>query len=146
MVFFAGASIAAAQSRRQNKDVKIIAAKFAAAYEAKDLGRLDALRLIRGTVKVDIGFAYADERDAQPDVVRRFRSFKTLERWLDRRAEKGVDNPSRNPRTLKECRKNRCSFEDERGSLHNQLYLSEIVFRHRNGRLFIKEISLWNGD
>lgn len=144
LLIFIGTAGAAAQTK--TKRVERIARQFAAAYEAKDLGRLDAARLIRGRVRIVIGYAYLDEKDAEPDTIRSFRSFKAVDRWLKTRADKGIDNPGRYVREFAGCRKGTCDFTDLKGSLHNQLYLEEFKYGYRNGRLYIKAIYLWNGD
>lgn len=139
-----GATIAPAQTK--SKRTEQIAVRFAEAYKAKDLGKLDRARLIRGTIRIVIGYSYLDEKDAEPDTIRRFRSFKSVERWLQNRAAKAIDNPGRYVREFAGCRKGTCTFTGLKGSLHNHLYLDEILYGYRNGRLFIKEIRLWNGD
>jgi len=146
LMFVAGGVFAAAQTRKQNKKIRQIAAEIAAAYKAKDLGKLDALQIIRGKFRIVIGYAYLDEKDAQPDTVRYFKSFRAAERWLEQRQKKVIDNPSRYVRALKDCSNDRCLFDDGSGSLHNQLYLDEIYYSYRKGRLFIKGLYLWNGD
>jgi len=140
------ASTGAAQSRSQKKRIGQIAVQIAGAYEAKNLGRLDQARLIRGPVRIVIGSFAFDETDETPDTVRRFRSFKSFDQWLKNRQAKAIDNPGRYVRKFAGCRKGRCEFNDDGGSLHNQLYLDEILYGYRNGRLFIKAIRLWNGD
>ena len=139
------AADAPAQSQVREKRIEQAAVQFAEAYRAKNLSVLDAARLIRGSVKVVIGYASADETEI-PDTIRRFPSFRALQLWLADRSEKGVDNPNWYVQKNVSCLRGRCSFDDDEGSLHNRLYLSEIVYGYRNGRPFIKEIHLWNGD
>jgi hypothetical protein len=140
LTFLIGASVAAAQKTKTGR-IDLIAQRIAEAYGAKDLGRLDAARLIRGRVRIRIGYV-----EETPDTVRSFRSFKAVETWLDQRAEKGIDNPGRYVRDFAGCRKGSCDFTDMTGSLHNQLYLQDISYGYRKGRWYIREISLWNGD
>ena len=135
------ASFAMAQPKLQNKQIAPIAVQIAEAYKAKKLSSLDRAQLIRGSVKIVVG--YVEETS---ETVRRFRSFKALERWLDNRVAKGLDNPGRYVRTFTGCRQGSCGFDDDGGSLHNQLYLSEILYGYRKGRPFIKALHLWNGD
>jgi len=134
-------SLAAAQSRSQKKRIERIAVQIAEAYKSKSLSTLDRSRLLRGSVQIVVGYV-----EETPDTVKRFRSFRALEIWLDRRVTKGLDNPGRYVREFKGCRKGSCGFYDESGSLHNQLYLSEILYGFRKGRPFIKALRVWNGD
>ena len=142
----ASASFVPARAQTKNKRVAQIAVRIADAYKAKNLGRLDSMRLIRGGVRIRIGYSYLDEKDEKSDTIRNFRSFESVDRWLENRAAKAIDNPGRYVREFEGCRKGTCTFTDLRGSLHNQLYLDEILYGYRNGRLFVKEIRLWNGD
>lgn len=109
--------------------------------QVEKLEPLDQSRLIRGSVQIVVGYV-----EETPDTVKRFRSFKALEIWLDRRVTKGLDNPGRYVREFKGCRRGVCSFEDDSGSLHNQLYLSDILYGFRKGRPYIKALRVWNGD
>lgn len=146
LILAAGATLAAAAPRRQNKNIERIAWEIAAAYKANDLGRLDAKRLIRGRLRIVISYASLDGEDEQPDTVRRFRSFRAVERWLKSRTGK-LDNYNRYVQKFVRCRRGRCEFHDDEGSLHNRLYLDAITYGFgSDGRLFIKEIDLYNGD
>lgn len=135
------ASYASAQTRFQKKRIERLAVQIAEAYKAKNLSSLDRARLIRGSVKIVVDYV-----EETPETVMRFRSFKALEQWLDRRVAKGLDNPGRFVRQFAGCRRGSCTFDDDGGSLHNQLYLFEVLYGYRKGRLYIKALHLWNGD
>lgn len=143
LILLCASLTAAAQS--QKKQIERIAVQIAEAYKSKNLGSLDKSKLIRGSVQIVVGYVSLDEKEV-PDTVRRFRSFRTLERWLDNRVTKGIDNPGRYVREFTGCSRGSCSFDDDRGSLHNQLYLFDISYGYRKGRFFIKSINVWNGD
>lgn len=144
LLFFVGTSVLAAQSRTGRKRLARTAETIADAYSMRDLGRLDRLGLIRGTVKIVIEHSLAQE-DSGEFVVRRFSSFYRAERWLaNRHPQPGL--PFRAVREFQGCRRGTCTFWEDGGILHNQLYLEKILYGYRNGRLFIKELYFLDGD
>ena len=142
-LFFAAAHTGA-QTPAQKKLIDAAANQVADAYAARDLGRLDRLGLLPpGGVRILVGHSLGEEgRDL---VVRNFTSFYRAERWLsNRHPQPGL--PRRVVQAFKGCRKGTCTFGEDGGILHNHLYLQEISYVFRNGRLFIKEIYFYDGD
>lgn len=144
-LFFLGASVIAAQeTRAQRKRLAQTAKIVAVAYQTRDLGRLDRLGLLRGTVKIVIEHSIPQE-DSGQFVVRRFPSFYRVERWLaNRHPQPGL--PFRAVQSFAGCRRGSCAFDQDGGILHNQLYLKKIVYGFQKGRPFIKELYFYDGD
>jgi hypothetical protein len=145
ILLFVGASVIAAQeTRAQRQRLAQTAKAVAVAYKMRDLGRLDRLGLIRGTVKIVIEHSIPQEESEQ-FVVRRFSSFYRAERWLaNRHPQPGL--PFRAVQSFAGCRKGRCAFDEDGGILHNQLYLKSILYGYQKGRPFIKELYFYDGD
>ena len=133
-----GANAAAAQTRAQKKQIVQVAQKIA---EVDDLGRLDRLGLIRGSVKIVIRHSISEDPEFE---IKRFRSFRAAERWLDSRTIDGF--PMRMSMPFKGCARGVCTFESEGGILHNRLYLKRILYGYRKKRLFIKAVYFLDGD
>lgn len=126
---------AQAQTRGQ---IERIARKI---NEVDDLGRLDRLGLIRGSVKIVIQHTAWEGPEFE---VRRFRSFRAAERWLDSRSRDGF--PRRMSLPLAGCARGVCTFDTNGGILHNQLYRKKILYGFRNKRLYIKAVYFLDGD
>ncbi|HVG20968.1 MAG TPA: cystatin domain-containing protein [Blastocatellia bacterium] len=119
--------------------VEELAKALADAYESKSLGKLDASRPYVGRVKIDISHSLEDKIEA-----RRFTTLAATERWLrSREIEGGL--PARGVRPLLECVKGDCTYNYDDGILHNHLYLQGFSYGYRNGRPYIKLISLRDG-
>jgi hypothetical protein len=122
-----------------------LAKSFAAGFETKTLGKLDGKIRIRGKIKVVITNSLADPAETDADETRSFTSFAAIEKWLrSRETRDGL--PNRNPRDLKGCKSGRCEFDLDDGILHNNLYIQEISYRYYKGRIYIREISLLDGN
>ncbi|HEX8249194.1 MAG TPA: hypothetical protein VF599_13540 [Pyrinomonadaceae bacterium] len=146
LLIVAGAAAAfAQQSPFKNKGIERVMAQIVEAYDAENLGSLDAARLIRGRVRIVIGFMSSSSEEEPPDEVARFRSFGAAERWLKKRNQKYATSFGR-AQAFTGCSKGACGFEQSSGILHNQLYLSEIRYGYRQGRPFIKTIYFLNSD
>lgn len=145
LLTLAGALVVSAQSAFKNKGIERVAAQIVEAYNAENLGRLDAARLVRGRVRIVIEFMSSSDEDAPPDEVGRFRSFGAAERWLKKRNQRYATSFGRT-QTFTGCARGVCGFEQMNGILHNQLYLSEIRYGYRKNRPFIKAIYFLNSD
>lgn len=131
------AAAVAAQTRASKKELVRLARQIDA---TNDLGSLDRLGLIRGSVKIVI-----EHSISEPEFEgKRFRSFKAAARWLDSREIDGF--PVRTSMSFKGCGTHICTFESEGGILHNHLYLKQIFFGYRNKRLYVKAIQFLDGD
>lgn len=72
-----------------------------------------------------------------------FKSLTELEAWLSSREHEGL--PGRNSEALAACNKGLCRFED-RGLLHNNLYLRAVSYVYLNGQPYLKTFYLVDGD
>jgi len=127
----------AAQTRSSKNQIARLAQKIA---ETDDLGRLDRLGLIRGSVRIVIQHSIAEPEFE----IKRFRSFKAAERWLDSREIDGF--PMRMSMSFKGCGKSVCTFESEGGILHNRLYTKKVIFGYRKNRPYVKAVQFLDGD
>lgn len=143
VLFFVSGTLVQAQPRSKSKTINRIAKKAADVYKAKNLGALDAERLVLSKVKIVIEHSLLEEL---PFETKFFRSFKSVERWLKSREGGEEGSPFRQVQTFTGCRKGRCSFDQDGGILHNQLYLKRIYYGFRNGRAYIKELYFLDGD
>ena len=137
VLIFTSAAPLAAQTRAQKREIVRLAQKIA---NVDDLGELDRLGLIRGSVKIVIEHSISEPEFEGEN----FPSFKAAERWLDRRERSGF--PMRVSLPFKGCGTRICTFESEGGILHNHLYLKQIFFGYRNNRPFVKAIQYLDGD
>ena len=112
------------------------------AFEAKDLGRLDAnsasLRKVRIVIRHSLG-----EGDDEYEI-KQVRSFKEGERWLKSREIE--EYPGRSVRPLLQCKRGICSYDFDGGIVHMVLFLQRITYGYRNGCPYIKTIYLLDGD
>lgn len=145
VLFFLSVSMVSAQSRGQKNRIEQIANAVASAFVTRDLGRLDQMGLLQSGGSVRIVVSHSLGEEGKDIVVRHFTSFYRAERWLsNRHPQPGL--PNRVVQTFTGCRKGVCTFEEDGGILHNHLYLQEISYGYRNGRLFIKELYFYDGD
>jgi len=142
LILFAMSVPAFAKSPSRPESIEQIVQGVAEAYEAKDLGKLDAEHLIVGKIKIIIEDSLADGKDAFH--VKWFKSFGQAEAWLKSREHDEL--PGRQTRSLLKCRKGSCTFDLSAGILHNTLYLKRITYVVRKGRPFITAIHLLDGD
>ena len=131
-----------AKSPSRPETIEQIAQKLAEAYEAKDLGKLDAAHLNVGKIKIIIEHSLAEGKDAFR--VKWFKSLGQVEAWLKSREHDEL--PNRQSRPLLKCRKGACTFDFSGGILHNTLYLKRITYVVRKGRPFITTIHLLDGN
>ena len=111
------------------------------AYKAKTLADLDKKHLAAGTVTLVIEHSLTEGKF----VTRRFKNLAALDRWLIKQ-EREEGSPFRQTMPLLRCARGRCSYNFDGGILHNQLYLHDIYYSSRNGRLLITKIHLLDGD
>lgn len=133
----AGRSVAAFS----NSTIEQLVKALAEAYEAKELGRLDAGRPYFGTVRVVIAHSIVEDSDER----RTFRTLAKAEQWL-KSHEVSDGLPARGIRPLLQCKKGVCDYDFDGGILHNHLYLQQITYGFRRGRPYIKTIYLLDGD
>lgn len=128
--------------------IEDVAGQLADAFSARDLGRLDAERVMPGRVTIRIENSLGEGTDPGRFVTRSFRSFKAAENWL-RKREHGPnpdDGPARSVKPLKRCRKGLCTYDFDGGILHNNLYLQKVSYGISRGKAYIKTIYLLDGD
>ncbi len=148
MVFVFSGIAAQAQSTCNTRSAGKLAADLAAAYEARDLGKLDAKRPYLTTFGIRIENSLAGDGDKDQFVNRRFRTLKAAERWLQSRETKFEDqiSPSRVIMPLISCKSGICTYNIE-GLLHNQLFLKRLYYGNKkNGCPYIKTIYLIDGN
>jgi hypothetical protein len=143
LMLFIAASSVLAQSRAEKKAAEQLEDAFSKAYLAEDLGRLDAKRPYRGSVRIVIEHSLLEGKDQYE--VRQFKTLASIERWLrSRTREDGT--PFRDWRPLIQCARGLCTYDFDGGILHNHLYLKRIRYGYRNGRAYLKTIYLLDGD
>lgn len=116
------------------------------AYKAKTLADLDAKQLAGPTVTLVIEHSLMEGKNGNGLIVtRRFKNFAAIDKWLkSKEREEGA--PFRQTKPLLRCAKGRCSYNFDGGILHNNLYLHDIYYSSRNGRLYLIKIHLLDGD
>ena len=137
VLILVSAATVAAQTGSSKSRIARLAQKIA---DVDDLGSLDRLGLIRGSVKIVIRHSIAEPEFESKS----FRSFKAAERWLDSREIDGF--PVRMSMPFKGCGKSVCTFESEGGILHNRLYTKKIIFGYRKNRPYVKAVQFLDGD
>lgn len=115
---------------------------MADAYSRKDLGRLDSFHPYLGKVKIVIRHSLGEGDDEFEK--RRFRFFKSGERWLRSREIEGA--PGRAVTRLLQCKGGICTYDFAGGIVHRVLYLEKISYGYNNGCPYIKTIYLLDGD
>jgi hypothetical protein len=128
----------------KKQSVEDLVNSFAASFEAKKMGQLDADRPQVGTVRFVIEHSLADDNDPQRFKLRKFASFALAEKWFKKQEIEGM--PGRNTRPLIKCARGVCSYNSEGGILHNNLYLTKVTYGMRGGCPYIKSIYLLDGD
>lgn len=142
LIVFALSVPAFAKSPSKAETIEQIVQRLAEAYEAKDLGKLDAEHLNVGRIKVIIEDSLGEGKDAFH--VKWFKSLGQAEAWLKSREHDEL--PGRQIRPLLKCRKGICTFDFSGGILHNTLYLKSISYVVRKGRPYLTAIHLLDGD
>jgi len=126
----------------KKQTIEDLAKAVGEAFEAKDLGRLDAnnasLRKLRMVIRHSLG-----EGDNEYEI-KRVRSFREGERWL--RSRETEEYPGRSVRHLVRCRRGICSYDFDSGIVHLVLYIQRITYGYSNGCPYIKTIYLLDGD
>ena len=114
-----------------------LAVKFAAAFDAGDLGTFDAARPYRGLVTI-ISVDSLSSRTTRKS----FTTLKQATAWLKRYT------PDVNfvKAELDRCGKGVCKFRDAQGLLHNSLYLRQFTYSTIKGHHHVKTISILDGD
>ena len=116
------------------------------AYKQKKLADLDKKRLAAGTITVVIEHSLIEGKNGNGLMkVRRFKNLAAIDKWLNSKLE-GDGTPFRQTMPLLKCSKGRCAFNFDGGILHNQLYLHDVYYSSRNGRLYITKLHLLDGD
>lgn len=116
------------------------------AYKAKTLAGLDAKHLAASTVTVVIEHSLMEGKNGKGLMkVRQFKSLAAIDKWLISQ-DRGDGAPFRETMPLLKCGQGRCAYDFNGGILHNQLYLHDLYYTSRNGRLYITKIHLLDGD
>lgn len=112
-------------------------------YKTKTMAKLDAQKLIQGSLIVRIVHSLMEGKGS---VVRRqFKTFAQFDAWLKKR-EREEGAPFRQVSELVKCAKGHCAYNYDNGILHNQLYLHDIYYGFRNGKPYVTRIDLLDGD
>jgi len=138
-----GAAFVIAAAQTPTNSIDQAQAAVAEAYKSKTLGTLDKQKLISGSLLVVIEHSLGGGKGQF--VRKRFKTFAQLDGWLKKR-ETDEGAPFRQLMPLKKCAKGRCSYNFDGGILHNQLYLHDLYYSFRNGRLNVVKLHLLDGD
>jgi len=141
MLLLLCASATVAQSQRNS--IEQIQAAVAESYKAKTLSQLDGRRLVNGSLLVVIEHSLSEGKGQY--VRRKFKTLGQLDAWL-KKHEREDGAPFRQLMPLKQCAQGRCSYNFDGGILHNQLYLHDLYYGVRKGRLYILKLHLLDGD
>lgn len=133
------------QSQSQQKPVEL-AQTISDAYKDKKLADLDKKHLAVGTITVVIEHSLMEGKNGNGLMtVKRFKNFAAIDKWLNSK-QREDGSPFRETKPLLKCSKGRCAFDFDGGILHNQLYLHDIYYGSRKGRLYINKLHLLDGD
>lgn len=123
----------------QEKQARKISAEVAKAFENGQLRKLDAKKLVSGKLRLTI-----ENSIGEPEFEHySFKSFTALGRWIKSQEFDGMPNKVAWP--LVGCRSGVCTFHQDGGILHNQLYLTKVRYTYRNKRIYIHGIQLLAG-
>ena len=116
------------------------------AYKAKTLAGLEAKHLAAGPVTLVIEHSLMEGKNGNGLIkVKQFKNLAAIDKWLNSQ-EREDGSPFRQTMPLLKCSKGRCAYDFNGGILHNQLYLHDLYYSSRNGRLYITKIHLLDGD
>ena len=116
------------------------------AYKEKKLADLDKKHLAAGTITVVIEHSLMEGKNGKGLMkVRQFKSLAAIDKWLNSQ-QREDGSPFRETKPLLKCAKGRCAYDFDGGILHNQLYLHDLYYSSRNGRLYITKLHLLDGD
>lgn len=138
-------SAALGQTKSRQKPEEL-AQTVSDAYKEKKLADLDKKHPAAGTVTVVIEHSLIEGKNGNGLMkVRRFKNLAAIDKWLNSR-QREDGSPFRATKPLLKCSKGRCAFDFDGGILHNQLYLHDLYYGTRNGRLYITKLHLLDGD
>lgn len=138
LMIIAMSTIAFGQNLSTRNNIDRLAKKMNETYS---LTPLDRLGVLGSRLKVEIQHSIIE-----PEFESRWvKNFTGAERWLKSR-EDAEGFPRRYALQFKGCRAGICTFESEGGILHNQLYLKQIRYRFRGGRIVVTAIRFLDGD
>jgi hypothetical protein len=144
LICIAGSAILGQSQSPQRPDE--LAKTVSDAYKEKQLADLDKKRLGAGTITVVIEHSLIEGKNGNGLMkVRRFKNLAAIDQWLNSKLEED-GTPFRQTMPLLKCSKGRCAFNFDGGILHNQLYLHDLYYSSRNGRLYITKLHLLDGD
>lgn len=133
------------QTQSQQKPDEL-AQSISDAYKAKTLADLDKQHLVAGTITVVIEHSLMEGKNGKGLMkVRRFKTLAAIDKWLNSQ-QREDGSPFRETKPLKKCTRGRCAYDFDGGILHNQLYLHDLYYSSRNGRLYITKLHLLDGD
>ena len=113
------------------------------AYKEKKLADLDKKYLAAGTITVVIEHSLIEGKNGNGLMkVRRFKNLAAIDKWLNSQ-QREDGSPFRQTKALLKCGKGRCAYDFDGGILHNQLYLHDLYYSSRNGRLFITKFHIY---
>lgn len=116
------------------------------AYNAKTLAELDSKHLAAGAITLVIEHSLMEGKNGNGLMkVRRFKNLAAIDKWLNSQ-QREDGSPFRAIKPLSKCGKGRCAYDFDGGILHNQLYLHDLYYSSRKGRLYITKLHLLDGD
>lgn len=116
------------------------------AYKAKTLADLDKKHLAAGTIIVVIEHSLMEGKNGNGLIVtKRFKNLASVDKWLNSK-QREDGSPFRQTMPLLKCKGGRCAYNFDGGILHNQLYLHDLYYIARNGKLIITKLHLLDGD
>lgn len=134
---------ALADAQSQKTAINQLQQSVAQTYKTKTMHTLDGKKLIQGSLLVLLEHSLIDGKGQYER--RRFKTFAQLDEWLKKR-EREEGAPFRQLKPVKKCAKGHCSYDFDNGILHNQLYLHDLYYGFRNGRLYVVKLHLLDGD
>lgn len=144
LICIAGSAIIGQSQARQKPNE--LAQTVSDAYKAKTLADLDKKHLAAGTITVVIEHSLIEGKNGNGLMkVRQFKSLAAVDKWLNSQ-QREDGSPFRATKPLLKCGKGRCAYDFDGGILHNQLYLHDLFYSSRNGRLSISKLHLLDGD
>lgn len=138
-------SAALGQTKSRQKPQEL-AQTVSDAYTARTLAELDAKHLAAGTITLVIEHSLMEGKNGNGLMkARRFRNLAAIDKWLNSQ-QREDGSPFSAIKPLLKCNKGRCAYDFDGGILHNQLYLHDLYYSSRNGRLYITKLHLLDGD
>lgn len=133
-----------AQNSCQKQSIHQLATNLANAFEAKNLGNIDATRPFLKQIVVRTENSLSADGETGQYEYKKLKSFTQFEKWLKSGAVEGFPNRASYP--VKSCQKGICTYKMQ-GLLHNTLFLQKISYSYKkDGCPYIKSVFLIDGN